>query len=447
MSYAECMKSELDLFMAHPIQSSILKSEEVPYKPVASLDNSSVIEFVSLGNGDSYRDLSSIYLKLRVKMIKNNKAELFTDDKNPSVVNNIMHSLIKQLTIYLNGKPIAQTDSNYAYRAYIENLLNYGNDAASTHLESAGWYLDNAKMDYEAAPTGTTPPTGAAKIEDNVGLSKRKKLFQKSGELEFMAKLHGDMFNQSKLLLNSIDLRIVLSTEKPAFYMLAEKEDDEAYIKITDAVMYMNHVTISPHILLAHETMLQKTKATYAYKRVEVKTYTVPSNQSSLTLDNIIIGRLPNLLVFGMIDNEAYTGKKTLNPFNFKHNDISSFNLSVNGVHIPNQPIQFDYSNIDSPISTRGYISLFKGTGIHFFDKGFQITKQFYDNGCFLLAFDLTTDLSNNSESCTNMLNQGSVRIEIRYAKALPKTITCIVYAEYDAAIEIDKNRNVYTSY
>lgn len=47
--YVECMKSELDLFSSLPVQSNILKTEEVSYKPIASLTNSSVIEFVSLG--------------------------------------------------------------------------------------------------------------------------------------------------------------------------------------------------------------------------------------------------------------------------------------------------------------------------------------------------------------------------------------------------------------
>jgi hypothetical protein len=497
MAFIECAKSELDLFTAHPMQNSILKTEEVSYKPLASLDNSSVIEFSSLGHGDTYRDLSSLYLKLKLQMFKNTKDESLTEN-GPGVVNNILHSLFRQCTIYLNGKPIAQTDNNYSYRAYMENLLNYGNDAASTHLESVGWHIDNGPMDFEtpAATTtaGTTataaptrrkriidveedeemidPPTigrkkragetstaaagvsnaGAStstteKDEENTGLTKRTKIFEKSCVVEIMGKIHGDLFNQSKLLLNNVDLRVVLSTEKPEFYIMSKEKDDQSYIKIIDATLYLNHVTLNQNVLLSHQSVLQKRNAVYPYKRVEVKTYTIPANSSSLLIDNIVIGQLPNLLVFGMVDNDAYTGNRAKNPFNFKHNNITTFNLSVNGVQVPNQPIQFDYSNMETPISTRGYLSLFKGTGIHFFDRGHQITKKFFDNGCFLLAFDLTTDISNNSISCTNLLNQGTVRVEGRFKEALKNTITCIVYAEYDASIEIDSNRNIFTSF
>jgi len=65
-THFECIKSELDLFAAHPTQSSILRTEEVSYNPMASLDSAFSIEFVCLGNGETYRDLSIAYLRLVV---------------------------------------------------------------------------------------------------------------------------------------------------------------------------------------------------------------------------------------------------------------------------------------------------------------------------------------------------------------------------------------------
>lgn len=58
----------------------------------------------------------------------------------------------------------------------------------------------------------------------------------------------------------------------------------------------------------------------------------------------------------------------------------------------------------------------------------YQISKKFFDDGCFLLAFDLTNDLT-YSANCANLLNQGSVRIEGRFSEELPNTVTCLVYA------------------
>lgn len=352
----ECMKSELDIFARKPAQLNILKTEEVAYKPVSSLDNTSDIEFLSLGHGDTYRDLSSIYLRLHVQILKDTKGTVHEDAKT-GVVNNILHLLFRQCSIYLNNKPIAQTDNNYNYRCYIENLLNYGTETASTHLDGVGWTLDKGKID-------------SIVDKENTGLDTRKALFGKCGVVELMGKIHADMFNQHKLLMNNVDLRVVLSLEKPEFYIM-EADTGTSFVKFLDATLYVNHVTVSPPV---HQNVLQRRNAVYPYKRVEVKSYTVSPNSFNLSLDNVIIGQLPNLLIFGMVDNDAYSGKRSKNPFNFQHYNISQFNLSVNGAQIPAQPLQFDYTKTP-PVSAREYNTLFTGTNIHHFDKAHQITN------------------------------------------------------------------------
>lgn len=424
------MKSELDLFIKPAVQTNILGTSEIGYKPIASIQNASVIEFISLGHGDTYRDLSSIYLKLVLKL-KKSATEDHTDAKS-GVVNNLIHSLFKQTSIYLNGKNISQADNNYGNRAYSERVLNYGNDAANTHLESSGWYLDT--------------PGELDNIDDgkNLGLDKRKANFAKSCTVELISRVHGDLLNQGKLLLNNVDLRIAFVLEKLEVYT-SEPDTGTSIISIEDATLFINHVTLNPAVLLAHEAALSQKNAHYPYKRVEVKSYTVPAKNGSLSLDNVVLGLVPNFLLFAMVDNTAYTGKRTLNPFNFQHFNISNFYLTINGTAVPATPITFDYTKTP-PVSTRGYNHLFKSSGINWSDKGNQITKNFFNNGCFLLGFDLTNDASYTS-GCSNLLNQGSIRIEARFAEELKKTITCLVYCEYDAYLEIDKNRNVFTSY
>lgn len=430
----ECSKSELDLFSEPPLQTSILGTTEVAYKPINALgDDPSVIEFVCLGHGDTYRDLSSIYLRIKLRVMKEKPSTAHTEAGKGNVVNNLLHSLFRQVSVYLNGVPISQSNMDYGYRAYFENLLNYGTDATSTHLESIGWTLDEGKLD-------------SILVADNKGLSARNERTKNSQTVELYGRLHADMFNQHRLLLNNIDLRVSLSVEKPEFYLM-EAVPDTSFVTFDSVTMYMNHIQINPDMMLKNELTLARTPATYPYKRVEVKAYTVPPDSSSLSLDNVVIGQLPNLILFAMVDNEAYAGKRNLNPFNFKHNKISQYHLLVNGVQIPNEPYEFDYSKSDNPISTRAYQSLFKDTGIHYFDRGHQISKKFFDNGCFIIATDLTADRSTDAGVCGNLHNQGTVRIEARFREPLLKTTTCLVYCEYDSSIKIDKDRNVYTQF
>lgn len=117
MKYQECTKSELDLFRVPGVQMGVLRTDEIAYKPIASLDNASVLEFVSVSQGDTYRDLSNIYIQLKCKIVKADGADYkSTDSHKPSVTNNILHSLFRQVTVYLGNKAISQHDNNYAYR-------------------------------------------------------------------------------------------------------------------------------------------------------------------------------------------------------------------------------------------------------------------------------------------------------------------------------------------
>lgn len=457
-----CNKSELDLFSLPPQQFEILNTQEVIYHPVNSITESPrTIEFLSLGSGDSYRDLSSIYLRLRVKLVKNDKNEAHTNTTaapaTASVVNGLFFALFKQASLHLNNVPISQASNDYAYRAFFTTLINYGNDSSSTHLESIGWSLDKGKVEAQSA--------------DNPGFLDRQIKMAGSKTIEFFGPLYMDLCNQNRLLLNNVDVRIVLTLQNPGFYIL-EPEKGTSLIKIENCQLFMNHIQLNPHTLLSNEMRLSKQMAVYPYQRVEVKTHTIPNGGRTLSIDNVIIGifsfyfftqlvfslyfknlqfytpagQLPNLLLFAMVDNDSFTGaSRLLNPFNLKHNNISSFQLLVNGMPVPATPLDFDYSQ-DPPISTRGYQTLFRGTGIHYFDRGHQITKKYFDNGCFLVAIDLTADHSQDS-LCVNPSNSGTIRIEAQFKEPLPKTTTCIVYTSYDSILKIDKQRNIYTQF
>lgn len=427
MSFIECMKSELDLFRPRNIQTNILKTEELSYKPLTSLENQSVIEFVCQGSGDTYIDLSSINLRLKLQLTKSDGSLYVEADENqPGLCNNIMHSLFRQVNISLNGKSINSADGNYSYRAMLETLLNYGSDANDTHLNMVGWDgMDKKKLDN---------------FTENDGWKKRQSLFKNSSVVELYGKLHCDLMNQPLLLLNNVTVRIALTLNKPEFYLLTQNVLDASVVKILDASLYVKHCTINPNILIAHHKMLERTNAQYHYKRCEIKSFTV-GRGNSLNIDNIVLGQLPTSLIFVMVDNDAYTGRKTKDPFNFKHNKITTFSLFVNGAPVPHESITMDFSE-GNHMFARAYASIFEASGLLHTPQGNLITKDMFANGHFMIAQDLTADLSGCS-ACSSLLNQGNIRIEARFCEPLTNTITCLIFLEYDATLEIDKNRNV----
>lgn len=404
-------------------------------KPLNALHkNNSQIEFKSLPVAGTYRDLSSIYLKLRVRLMKDaqagtkHTAPTGTDEAKVAPVNNILHSLFRGIQLSLNNTVICNCD-NYHYIAYLENLFNYSPETASIHLESSSWSIDSG--DFDGLTSAANPGFGA-----------RAKQFAGSVEVELGGKIHLGFFNQTKYLIDSIDMRVIFMLEKPSFYLMAAAGDTSS-LEILDATLYMNYMTISPSILLAHHQVLQRKNVIYQYNHVELKSFTIAPGSQSLSITNVILGRLPNLCIVTFCENQAFTGATNKNPFLFNHQSISQFQLLVNGVPVPQQGLLFDYTNAATPISARPYDKLFMETLL---DRSHQITKAAYDKNMWMVAFDLTQDKSYGDGGYTNIVRQGSIGIEARFSKDLDKTISVLVFAEFDAIVEIDKSKNVFTT-
>ena len=125
-------------------------------------------------------------------------------------VNLFVHSLFGQLDIDLNGRTISNGSSTYPYRAYLETLLSYAEGAKSTQLTSTPFHKDTAgKMD-ELDPT-------KANADANLGLKKRDSFTSESKVVDMTGRLHGDIFNQEKYLLDTVKVPLRLHHSKNQF--------------------------------------------------------------------------------------------------------------------------------------------------------------------------------------------------------------------------------------
>ncbi|KYN14630.1 Uncharacterized protein F54H12.2 [Trachymyrmex cornetzi] len=278
----------------------------------------------------------------------------------------------------------------------------------------------------------------------NTALERRAKYIQGNRALDLVGHLHCDVFNQDKFLINGVEVRMRLVRSKDSFCLMETRTLSK--IRILDASLLVRRAKISPGVLLAHARMLSKTTAKYPLTRVEVKTFTIHAGVVGESIDNAILGQLPKRIIVGFVDNKAFNGDRKLNPFNFKNYRINFFSLYADGIQIPSRPLQPNFSK-DEPLYVEAYHTIFSGTGIHFLNEGNSISRDDYANGYTLFAFDLTPDLSANCAGHWNLVKHGSLRLEVRFEKALSVTINCIVYAEFDNVLEIDSSRQVIVDF
>ena len=88
----------------------------------------------------------------------------------------------------------------------METLLTHGNGIKTSELTAGLFYKDTAGQ------MGIADPTGA-----NTGLKERNLFTKESQTVALMGRLHLDISNQDRLLLNGVDVRIKLIRSKNEF--------------------------------------------------------------------------------------------------------------------------------------------------------------------------------------------------------------------------------------
>ena len=481
-----CEKSEIDLFSVPPTQLSLEKGRWIDYRPLSSVENDdSAITFLISGT-DEYIDLSKTILVVQGNVKNGDGSNLSGGTQtNVAPVNNFLHSLIKQVDVYLNGKQVTPAMGTYAYRSYIETLLNYDVSAKNSQLSSALYFKDTpGEMDsngsllrtrtitYNKAPTGSnssfTFESGASKgykdgrnsnfdFDDDIstdivspgtgnqGFAKRHEFIKDSKTFVLSGPIFSDVFMGDRLLLNMLDLKVVLNRSSNAFCLMDTNTGSNkvnSKVKLTDVVLKIRKVKVDQSVSDATELILKQTPALYPIRRVECKALSIPSGLPSVRKDNVFSGIIPKSFVFGLVDANSYSGENNKNPYNFHHFKVKTITLSVNGEEIPFKQLVLDYTSATAKDFIQAYTTLFSGTGKMYANTGLDITREDYAGGYALYAFDLTPDMCNTTDYF-NAVQRGSLSVDITFDEQTTVPINMVCYGDFENIICIDSERNV----
>ena len=224
----DCSSSSLDIFLRPPTQSSFQKGKSIDYHPITSLSDDGPIEFKVCGSGKEFLDLARSYMYLKVKLSKADGSNLDGASK-VGFAKYPIASLFNQVDVILDGKLISSAANT---RSILEVLLNYDKEAAESQLGCGLFCKDTAgqmkEMDISADPVF------------NTGLGTRSEWTKMSKIVELQGRIHLDLFNQEKLILNGVDHTVKLHRHKPEFCL--HSGDTNPVYKITtivDAILYV----------------------------------------------------------------------------------------------------------------------------------------------------------------------------------------------------------------
>lgn len=438
-----CSKSELDLESLPPVQVGILDDYIVSTGPKSALSGNNPLEFEISASGDDYLDISECYLSLKCKVKNSDGTNLrthttatdgtVTPGSQAAVgpVNLFLHSLFRQVDVSFNDTLVSTSGDCYSYRAYITDLLSYGSDVKKTWLKRLeGWHEDDA---------------GKYDDQDNTGLTERTKMISNSRSFDLKGRLHIDMLLQERLLPNNLSVKITLVRAEPQFTLMSFETTVGGYdIIIEDAVLEARKVRLAADEQLRLEKVLGGSGAKYPITHAVTRHFTIPSGTSTADLDALFMGQIPNKVVIGMVSNDAFSGHWKKNPYRFRHFNLNSACLIVDGRHIPAQPMMPDFSR---GLYVECYQSLMKVCAQYPNDSTNGITAEQYQDGSCFLAFDLTSDGAGDGVNFTTPRRMGTVRASLRFANTLSETITVVAFGQFDNILTIDKHRSVMFDY
>ena len=135
-----------------------------------------------------------------------------------------------------------------------------------------------------------------------------------------------------------------------------------------------------------------------------------------------------------MLDNDAFDGSVSKNPFNFQPFDLKEFNLLVNGTSYPSQPVKLDIDTMDyHHVYVNEFLDKLK---LKNSNDDIGISADDWIDGSFFWIVDLNVDKCCNYHEHQN--NPGTISLKLQTKTALPKTTRLVVYSSSRERMYID---------
>ena len=447
---SECSISPLEWFCIPPTQTAVEKTHNVDYQPLTAIRPNAPIEFYIPASTEEYLDLKNSRLHVTCRIIKKD-GSLCEADSVVAPINDLFNSLWSNMELFLNDRLISHSNNIHGYTSIISHLIHDSDESLISQRATRLIFKDTAgSLNSVSAKSsnqgnvinGFNIAKDGTLVNDagNQGLHQRYLHTRLSQEVMLSGGLRIDLFEQNRYLPNGISMKLRLNRQRDEFVLMSATDDFK--VEIMEAFLSIRKVKVSPGIALGHADALMQSPAKFPITRKECKVLAIPSGFQSFMKDNIFLGQLPKRLVIGMVQNTAFAGAVTTNPYSFDHFSVNFIQLYTDGEPVHSKPLKLN-------IGEGKYLGAFEALSKSFDkldgEKSTIIKREDWPRGYSLFSFDLTPDYDDDDRF--PLIRHGNLRLEMNFASVLAHTINIIVYAEFDNIIEISNNRNIQFDY
>lgn len=413
-----------------PTYSTSLNLSQIPVTDVSFLDSkiesiypqfneSTFLEFYIPGDNQHYIDLQNTFLYMRLKLT--DKAGEPLESSATSVANCIFSTMFQTLDVSIQNVNICTGSNLYAYSAYINKIINYGDNTRKTKLHS-----ELLLKEYDEPSVNAT----------NTTYITLKDASQKSS-FELYSKLSHPLFFQDKLIPPNTSIRIRLRRAPTQFCLLSTAvADGEVFgdqLKIMDTYLDVKRVIVNSKVESMHQALLNKGSRFY-FPFFDYQTLSFVVSKGSLQYTSeTLMTEVPQLALVAITESKGFNGAVEKSPFKFMPNGLSSVYMTVNGEKTL-------ISNMNMSIDNHQYMRqyrLFCDVVSSYGEPTDLTVNDYIKNGYFIIPVNWQ---STAKQDRFGLSKTGNVKVHLTFEKATESNLNVLFYYVTPKILSIDKS-------
>lgn len=374
-------------------------------------------------------------IRIEKKVADGDWLAITSTDNDWGLCNNYINSLFSRIDCTIGGSTVITDPGNcpYPYKTYMEMLFNYSKTYQDSILKHEGFLLD----DY----------SNSNQLQGNKSSwFKRRDLFKTDGNyIDFYVPLRTDINSCKKVLPPGYSLKFNFVRNADNFVIWKKKTQIKTGTGNETALGYDNNSKYriafeEKSFYLEYERFQVDESITNNYKKILnesdkflsipitrsiLRSYTV-SNKNGVVdfgMDNWISNsnHLPSQVILCFIENGAYQGNDTKDPFYMEHIDFTEACLVVNSIQEPLKAYKTANAGRQN-LAKNFFFTQMREIG-HISELQFESSIN-YDNyfkNCFFLAFDRSPSKDNSFFNAKHDKGNLSLTLNVTTHETQPK--------------------------
>jgi len=404
--------------------------------PTGSCEGSGPYEMIIPASSD-FTTLNDMYLETTVKVTRADNQACTAAADAVGTVNLLASALWESIELHLNDNALTSANSSYThYKSYIETMLSNDPSVADLLREQL-YHRDPLDKDMLVSyrTEENTPKTEAETDEaftarvktlvegDNPAFRKRAQAVLASRELTLTGPICVDFLRAVHHVLGPYNkLTFRFHRAKDAFVLCS---DTNVNYRLHVTAMRLHFNRLVPKVPLSSGLKMEK----YLVPRTELRLMGMGVGDRAKSFNLQTNNVVPKSIVFAFVSTEAFIGSQRLNPFRFRHFNVSNITLKIDGTPFPSEPYAPNFTSVP-PRLCREYRELLRNVGCFTARRATMIDPERFQNGLTMFAYDLTPDRCNGLH--VHPSKAGCVTVDFTMSEELPVAINVLAYCVYD---------------